>query len=238
MVSGRIRGIEALVRWNHPLQGILLPEFFLPQLLRAELMAELSFWVMKKVARQALSWSHAPGELPLPVSVNLSRRELRGPVSPVVQLREVIVETGLSPDRLEIEIAFSDGRLGEDAPILAGIRDLGVRLVADDFGEGVVSLDLLRSGLFDRVKLSRQLSPGGDSGGFDPKVAAMLRVILSMLRDLEVPAVSKGVESRESVRLLREIGLRYIQGFAVSRPLSPQEIAVLAASGPIGPGAV
>jgi diguanylate cyclase (GGDEF)-like protein/PAS domain S-box-containing protein len=236
IASGRIRGIEALVRWNHPLQGRLLPESFLPQLLRAGLMPELSHWVLKKAARQALSWTHAPGEPPLPVSVNLSFRELRGPISPVVRLREVLAETGLPPERLEIEIAFPDGRLGEDSPILAGIRELGVRLVADDFGDGVVSLDLLRSGLFDRVKLSRQLSSGGSSGGFDPKVAAMLRAILSMLRDLEIPAVAKGAESLESVRIFREAGLRFIQGYGVSRPLSPQEIAGLAVSGRIGTG--
>ena len=236
IVSGRIRGVEALLRWNHPLQGRLLPESFLPQLLRGGLMAELSLWVLKKAARQALAWSHASGEPPLPVSVNLSVRELRGSVSPVVRLREVLAETGLPPERLEIEIAFPEGRLGDDVPVLGGMRDLGVKLVADDFGEGIVSLDILRSGLFDRVKLSRQLSPGGDSGGFDPKAAAMLRGVLSMLRDLEIPAVAKGAESRESLRILREAGLRFIQGYALSRPLSPHEIAGLAASGRIGPG--
>ena len=199
-------------------------------------MAELSLWVLKMAARQALSWPHALGEPPLPISINLSFRELRGPVSPVVRLREALAETGLPPERLEIEIAFPDGRVGEDVPVLAGIRDLGVGLVADDFGEGLVSLDILRSGLFNRVKLSRQLFSGGDSGGFDPKAAVMLRAVLSMLRDLEIPTVAKGAESRESLRILREAGLRFIQGYALSRPLSPQGIAELAASGRIAPG--
>ena len=224
-VSGKVRGVEALVRWNHPLQGTLLPGAFLPQALRIGLGSDISDWVLKNAALAALSWGRDAGDSSLPVSVNVSPRELRAPVSLVSRLRGILADTGLPPERLEIEIAFPDGRLGEEAPRLSEIRALGVRLVADDFGDGVVSLDLLRSGLFDRVKLSRQLSPGPDSGGFDPKGAAMVRALLALLRDLEIPAVAKGAESRETLRILREAGFRYVQGYAVSRPLPPGEIA-------------
>ncbi len=225
--TGKIRGVEALVRWNHPSQGVLLPGAFLPQAYRAGQMGEITDFVLENSALAAMSWPGMPGVSALPVSINISSRELRGPQSIVTRLRKTLSETGLSPERLEIEIAFPDGRLGEDVRCLSEIRDLGVGLVADDFGDGVLSLDLLRSGLFNRVKLSRYLSPGEESGGFDPRNAAMIRSLLSLLGSLEIPAVAKGAESREALRILREAGFRYIQGYGYARPQSPEKIREL-----------
>lgn len=232
VATGRVRGVEALVRWRHPSRGSLLPGDFLPLAKRAGQLPEITDFVLKGAAQVARSWQAPPG-LPLPpVSVNISPLDLKVARAFPARLREVLSVTGLSPERLEVEIAFPDGAMGDLAPVLREIRECGVGIVLDDFGQGVLSLDLLRSGLFDRIKLSRALSP---VSGLDPRGAAILRAVTGLGRDLGVPVSAKGAESREAVRLLRDLGCRIVSGYGYSRPLPEGEIGDLLRSGRIFP---
>jgi len=228
VATGRVRGVEALVRWRHPSRGSLLPGDFLPLAKRAGQLPEITDFVLKGAAQVARSWQAPPG-LPLPpVSVNISPLDLKVARAFPARLREVLSVTGLSPERLEVEIAFPDGAMGDLAPVLREIRECGVGIVLDDFGQGVLSLDLLRSGLFDRIKLSRTLSP---VSGLDPRGAAILRAVTGLGRDLGVPVSAKGAESREAVRFLRDLGCRIVSGYGYSRPLPEGEIGDLLRSG-------
>ena len=227
VATGRIRGVEALVRWHHPTRGRLLPGDFLPLAERAGQLPEITDFVLRSATLAALNWQTPPGGTP-PVSVNLSIRDLMGARAFPTRLREILSESGLSPERLEVEIAFPDGAMEDLAPVLRGIRECGVGIVLDDFGQGSFSLELLRSGLFDRIKLSRTLS---SVSGLDPAGAAILRAVTGLGRDLDVPVSAKGAESREAVRLLRDLGCRIVSGNWYSRPLPEGEIEDLLRSG-------
>jgi len=228
VATGRIRGVEALVRWRHPLRGTLLPGDFLPLAEKGGQLPEITDFVLKGAALAARSWQAPPG-LPLPpVSVNVSLRDLKGGRGFPARLREILSGAGLSPERFEVALVFPDGALGDLAPVLREIRECGVGIVLDDFGQGVLSLDLLRSGLFDRIKLSRTLSP---VSGPDPAGAAILRAVTGLGGDLGIPVSAKGAESREAVRLLRDLGCRIVSGSWVSRPLPEGEIDILLRSG-------
>src|SRR5579884_4310554 len=155
MASRRAIGFEALVRWAHPVRGVIPPLRFIPLAEQTGLMPELGEWVLTQACRQARSWTSASGEPPF-VSVNISIRQLEDPEF-IVRFRRALDRSGLEPSRLKVEVTESVLANGVDtiSPLLAQLREMGVGVLLDDFGTGYSSLAYLRELPLDGVKLDR-----------------------------------------------------------------------------------
>jgi diguanylate cyclase (GGDEF)-like protein len=222
--SGRISGMEALVRWKHPERGMVPPNEFIPIAEDTGLIVPLGEWVLEAACRQARQW-HAQGFPGLRVAVNLS----------VVQLREsdlaqrfaaILARTGLDPRFLELEItealvARNDQNTREQ---LARLREMGVQLAIDDFGTGYSSLAYLTRLPIDCLKIDRSfvndLQPGSNT-------EAVVRAILAIARSLHLRVVAEGVETDAQRELLVALGAQEMQGFLFSRPLPDVEATAL-----------
>jgi len=222
--SGRIVGVEALVRWEHPRHGLLAPDEFVPLAEESGLITELDFWVMRRACAQLREWDLA-GLPPMTVAVNLSGRHFETDRLPD-NIAEILQESGLEPARLELEVtegvAVREGTETLDA--LRRLRQLGVRFAIDDFGTGYSVLGRLRRFPVDRLKIDRSFiseikSPSDDA----PIVVAMI----AMGRSLHLEVVAEGVETLEQQTFLRNHGCDQAQGYLFSRPVAAGDIVRL-----------
>jgi diguanylate cyclase (GGDEF)-like protein len=207
----RIVGAEALVRWHHPLKGLIPPSDFIPLAERTGLIVELGGWVMETACREAVNWAS-----PISVSVNVAPAQLRRPEF-VDELREVLAASGLPPSRLKVEITETQ-LLEETAEMLAmvgALRDLGVRLSLDDFGTGFSSLSALRTFPFSDVKIDRGFTLGIVQ---DERSRGLVESILQVCRVLNLECVAEGVETQEQLVLLQSLGCTHAQGYLIGRP--------------------
>jgi diguanylate cyclase (GGDEF)-like protein len=225
--SGRISGMEALVRWKHPERGMVPPNEFIPIAEDSGLIVPLGEWVLEAACRQARLW-HTQGFPGLRVAVNLS----------VVQLREsdlaqrfaaILARTGLDPRFLELEItealvARNDQNTREQ---LARLRDMGVQLAIDDFGTGYSSLAYLTRLPIDCLKIDRSFVNDLQAGS---NTEAVVRAILAIARSLHLRVVAEGVETEAQRELLVGLGAQEMQGFLFSRPLPDVEATALLTS--------
>jgi diguanylate cyclase (GGDEF)-like protein len=204
-------GAEALLRWQHPTRGTIPPGHFIPLAERTGLIVPLGRWAMQAACEEALTWAS-----PVTVSVNvapaqLSRREM------LDEVREVLAATGLPPDRLKLEI--TESQLLEESDevngLLAGLRDLGVRLALDDFGTGHSSLSTLRAFPFSDLKIDRCFIQGMMQ---DPRSRGLLEAILQVCRVMELDCVAEGVETEEQLAAVRSLGCTHAQGYLIGRP--------------------
>ncbi|WP_164842522.1 putative bifunctional diguanylate cyclase/phosphodiesterase [Actinoplanes solisilvae] len=206
--DGRITGAEALVRWQHPIEGLLGPGAFIDVAEQTGLIVPLGTWVLRAATREAASW---PGELT--VAVNVSARQLGDAGFPAV-VAAALRESGLPPHRLTVEItesvAVGGGATTEN---LQGLRDLGVRLSLDDFGTGASTLSLLATCPVHQIKLDRSFIPDGGSD-------AIADAVLRMARAFALEAVAEGVETAEQAARLTRLGYERAQGFHFARPMS------------------
>jgi diguanylate cyclase (GGDEF)-like protein/PAS domain S-box-containing protein len=209
--TGKVVGFEALVRWQHPERGLMDADIFVPSAEGSGLVMQLGEWVLREACREAATWSQK-----LQVAVNLSPAQFKhGDLPSLVQ--SVLKETGLSPDRLELEI--TEGVLIGDFPqaasILRGLKALGVKVVLDDFGTGFSSLSYLHAFPFDKIKIDRnfvaQLSD-------NPRALTIIRTIIGLAHGLSIPAVAEGVETEEQLAFLKQEGCDEIQGYFTGRP--------------------
>ncbi|MGH2685578.1 MAG: putative bifunctional diguanylate cyclase/phosphodiesterase, partial [Actinomycetota bacterium] len=222
--SGRIVGVEALVRWEHPRHGLLAPDEFVPLAEESGLITELDFWVMRRACAQLQEWDIA-GLPAMTVAVNLSGRHFETDRLPD-NIARILHESGVDPARLELEVtegvAVRDGAETLDA--LRRLRRLGVRFAIDDFGTGYSVLGRLRRFPVDRLKIDRSFiseikSPSDDA----PIVVAMI----AMGRSLHLEVVAEGVETLEQQTFLRNHGCDQAQGYLFSRPVSAADIVRL-----------
>jgi diguanylate cyclase (GGDEF)-like protein/PAS domain S-box-containing protein len=228
VASRAVVGLEALLRWQHPLRGELSPVLFVPLAEESGAIIEIGEWVLREACMQLRRWQR---ELPegrdLTVSVNLSPIQLHSPRL-VEQVRAVLDETGLPPRRLVLELTESvlvdDVELAVD--VLERLRALGVRLALDDFGAGYSSLRYLRQLPFDFVKLDRGLLDGVDR---DPSALALADAVLSLLTRLGLRSIAEGIETAAQLSVLDMLGCELGQGFLVSQPLLPHEVPALLA---------
>jgi diguanylate cyclase (GGDEF)-like protein/PAS domain S-box-containing protein len=221
--EARLVGVEALLRWENPVLGVVSPDEFIPIAERNGMIVPIGAWVLKTACRQLKEWQDA--EWPsLRVAVNISPREMdRGEVMKSIQ--DALVRSGLRAEFLEIEVTervFLDD-MDNVATIFREIKDLGVRLCIDDFGTGYSSLSYLQNYPFDVLKIDRAFVHGavGHEGG-----VSLLRAITSMADSLHLDVVAEGVETREQMDLLIGLGCGFAQGYYFSPPMSANHLEV------------
>ncbi|MGJ0481572.1 sensor domain-containing protein [Pantoea agglomerans] len=211
-----IIGYEALMRWHHPIRGLIMPNDFIPIAEETGLIHMLGAFALYEACREAASWEGVQS-----VSVNLSPLQFKNSsLVPVVE--GALKESGLDPARLEVEITESvllDDSLG-NIRTLQNLKALGVQIALDDFGTGYSSLSYLRSFPFDKIKIDKSfINDMGDSR----EALAIIRAITGMSRSLDIQITAEGVESDEQFAKLRDEGCTLFQGFLFGRP-QPSEL--------------
>ncbi|HHV71664.1 MAG TPA: EAL domain-containing protein [Clostridia bacterium] len=217
--SGKIVGVEALIRWQHPELGLIYPREFIPLAEEVGLIVPINKWVLKTACKQNKLWQEA-GLPKIKVSVNLSEWQFRQHnfVKTVVQILE---ETGLEPQYLELEITENIIRNVEGVvPILEELKQLGIKISIDDFGTGHSSLNYIRRFPIDSIKIDKSFIV---DMGSDSKSQAILKFIITLGHNLDLKLVAEGVEDREQFMFLQEQNCDQIQGYYLSHPLPARE---------------
>jgi diguanylate cyclase (GGDEF)-like protein len=213
-----VNTFEALIRWNHPKLGRLNPADFIPLAEEVGLIQGIGAWVLREACIHAMHWpSH------IRVAVNLSPVQFRSP-SLFSQIHAVIEETGLAPDRLELEITESlllDPSTNVHA-ILTALHHLGVRISLDDFGTGYSSLSYLQKFRFDKIKIDRSFINDIDT---EPGSQAIMDCLIRLARDLDMSLVAEGVETEAQLLSLKARGCLEIQGFLIARPANAASLS-------------
>jgi diguanylate cyclase (GGDEF)-like protein/PAS domain S-box-containing protein len=222
--DGRISGVEALVRWQHPEQGLLGPGAFIETAEMTGLIVPLGRWVLGEATRQAAAWIVEYGErAPGSVSVNASARQLRDPRFPG-EVAAALRDNRLPAHRLIIEITESSAvGGGATRDNLRALRGLGVRLSLDDFGTGASTLSLLATCPVDQIKLDRSFAPV-------PGPAAIAIAVVQLAKAFGLEAVAEGVETPAQAKKLETLGYARAQGFHFAKPMSPAGLAAALAA--------
>ena len=221
--SKEIAGFEALLRWNHPQRGLLLPASFLEIAEETGLILTLGQYVLTQACNQAAEWQRQhPTNPPLTMAVNLSAVELAQPLL-LERVSAALVESGLPAESLILEFTETIllPRTAALLKELVGLRSLGVKLAIDDFGTGYASLTYLHEFPVDIVKIDKSFVDGITEG---PSGAAFSDAIVTLARDLGLSTMAEGVESSDQVERLNELGCNYWQGFLFSEALSKADI--------------
>ena len=217
-IDGDITGFEALMRWHHPRHGLVPPSTFIPLAEESGVIVELGEWILRTACREAASWPR-----PLRIAVNLSPVQFQYGDLPRL-VHEVLLESGLAPSRLELEI--TEGVLIGDftraVAILRRLKGLGVRIAMDDFGTGYSSLSYLQSFPFDKIKIDQTFVA---NLGHSQQAATIIRAVIALGRGLNLPVVAEGVETEEQLRFLASEHCNEIQGFFVGRPKPIEDYA-------------
>jgi diguanylate cyclase (GGDEF)-like protein/PAS domain S-box-containing protein len=228
--TGHVEGVEALVRWQHPRRGEVLPPEFIPLAEETGLIVPVGAWVIAEACRQAAEWQTLPGGKALTMSVNLSGRQLQQP-GLASQVAAALADSGLEPERLVLEVTESVWARDADAVerALRDLKTLGVRLATDDFGTGYSSLSYLQRFPIDIIKIDRSFVA---TAGRGPQESALLRSIVELGRRLDRQVVAEGIERSEELVRLLALNCRYGQGFHFSRPMPAEAITRLLEHGP------
>ncbi|WP_419731154.1 putative bifunctional diguanylate cyclase/phosphodiesterase [Lichenicola sp.] len=212
-----VTGWEALLRWQSPLRGDVPPGDFIPFAESVGLMPEIGDWVLRAACREAVSWQDATK-----LSVNLSPTQFRLP-DLVDRIRQILAETGLPPERLELEItetAMIDNIAGV-GNMLRQLRALGITIALDDFGTGYSSLSFLRMLPFDRIKIDRSFV---QDLGVRPQAVPVLRALVGLCVSVGAAATAEGAETDQQIALLRAAGCVEVQGFRIGHPCPASEM--------------
>ena len=218
--TSRVYGMEALVRWNHPEKGQVSPGDFVPLAEETGLISEVGLWVLISSCVQAQTWIDK-GYQPMPVSVNLSGRQLENS-DIVAQVAHVLARTGLRPELLELELTESIlmKRPEEVISILQQLKAMGVKLSIDDFGTGYSSLNYLRKFPIDMLKIDRAFVRDITNNKEDRLI---VQSVIALAKSLDLKVLAEGVETREQEDVLREEGCDYVQGFYIGRPIKSED---------------
>ncbi|HVW31968.1 MAG TPA: EAL domain-containing protein, partial [Acidimicrobiia bacterium] len=230
LVTGRLTGVEALARWDHPTLGPIAPDVFIPVAEESGLIVELDDWVLRTACAQARAWSDA-GLAPVRMAVNLSGQGFwRARL--VERVAEALAVTGVDPTQLELEVTESMAvdSVADTRPLFRELESLGVRLAIDDFGTGYSALGRLQGLPFHTLKIDRSFVVGVENS-FDeaPIVAAMI----AMAHALKMEVVAEGVETEAQRAFLARHGCDVGQGWLFGRPVEPAAIETLLASAPV-----
>jgi diguanylate cyclase (GGDEF)-like protein/PAS domain S-box-containing protein len=226
--DGAVHGAEALVRWCHPLRGVLGPDQFIPLAENTGLIVPLGRWVLGEAVRQARDWQFGAGRGPLRVNVNLSPFQLRHP-DLVRDTVEVLKEAGLEPDALCLEVTES-ALIGADETLLRPLRqlaDLGVGIALDDFGTGYSNLSNLRRMPLSTLKLDRSFTRGMQQDPADPIDIKIVEGVVSLAHTLDLGVTVEGVETGAQAEHLRVLGCDTAQGWYYARPGPPERLHAL-----------
>jgi diguanylate cyclase (GGDEF)-like protein len=231
--TSRIVGLEAVVCWNHPGRGVIGAEEFVPMAEQSGLIVSLGHWVMREACRQTRTWLDA-GMDPCVIAMNVSRLQLKTPLELERDIAAIVTETGLTPNRIELEVSESvlmeTSRDHNDA--LVRLRQSGLHLAIDDFGTGYSSLGYLRQFSVDRIKIARLFIKALPAAA---DYAAIVKAIISLALALEINVIATGVETAEQLGLLKVWGCREAQGSYIAPPLPPEAVAELLQRGRVAP---
>jgi diguanylate cyclase (GGDEF)-like protein/PAS domain S-box-containing protein len=224
--DGSVSGVEALVRWNHPQRGRLLPKDFIPIAEDSGLIVPMGEQILREAILQAARWSELRSDLdPMSVAINLSARQLTHPEL-VDVVRSALREAGTNPSAVSFEI--TETVLLDDVDAVVGtldsLKDLGVQLSLDDFGTGYSSLTYLCRLPIDTVKVDRSFV---SQIGTDSRDASIAEMVVAMARTLHLDVVAEGVETHRQAAVLRRCGCKYGQGFLFSEPQPAADIDAL-----------
>jgi len=226
--DGRVTGVEALLRWDHPIFGMVAPLRFISLAERNGMIIPIGAWVLREACGQLAAWGHDA----LSVSVNVSTRQL-GSTDLVDVVRAALEDSGIEPRRLCLEITET-AMMADPAAIgetLCALKALGVRLAVDDFGVGHASLRQLRALLpVDTLKIDKSFVDGITD---EPDDAAIVEGVVRLAHSLGLQAVAEGVETAEQVAMLRSFSCQVGQGYHFARPAEPDAIARMLDAGPL-----
>jgi diguanylate cyclase len=221
--TGAVCGYEALLRWTHPERGMIAPADFIPIAEENGSILAIGEWVLRTACRQAASWDNDHK-----IAVNLSPVQFaHADLAKLVH--HILVETGLSPNRLELELTESTivADKFRTLHVLRQIKALGVTIAIDDFGTGYSSLDTLRSFPFDKIKLDRSFMADVERS---PQAKAIIRAVLTLGRSLEIPVLAEGVETHVQLAILQVEGCNEAQGYFLGRPQPIDQILLAGAA--------
>ena len=215
--TGQLVGYEALVRWRHAEKGQIPPENFIPIAERSGIILDIGAWVLREACRAAADWLD-----PVTVSINASPSQFtRSDFSGLVST--VLMETGLEPHRLEIELTESTP-IEDHSRVLqtiVALREMGVRVAMDDYGTGYSSLNTLQAFPFDKLKVDRVFTQSLEDS---PQARAILRSAVLLGHSFGIPVIAEGVETEKQLDFLKEMGCQQVQGFLFGKHLLPSQI--------------
>ncbi|MFC6659148.1 putative bifunctional diguanylate cyclase/phosphodiesterase [Deinococcus multiflagellatus] len=226
-----VSGFEALVRWRHPERGLISPGAFLPVAERTGLIVPLGSWVLRGATAQLGRWQAQTGR-PLRMAVNLAAAQLPSP-GLVDEVRRALADSGVAGAHLELEL--TESALLTDparaAEVLTQIAALGVRMALDDFGTGYSSLSHLKAFPVSTLKIDRAFVQALDS----PLERRLVQGVVALGQVMGLCVLAEGAETPEQVRWVRDLGCDAVQGYALGRPLPPEQAAALLAAPPTLP---
>nr|WP_280173942.1 bifunctional diguanylate cyclase/phosphodiesterase [Rhizobium sullae] len=209
-----LAGFEALIRWHHPLRGLVAPTEFIPIAEETGLIVPIGEWVLREACRTAASW---PGHLRIAVNLSVSQFRHNSLLSTVVAALD---SSGLPPERLEVEITESvflaDVELS--LPLLRALKELGIRIAIDDFGTGYSSFSYLRAFAFDKIKLDRSFVAGIEN---DAGSLAIIRAVVGIGSGFNATTLAEGVETKEQLKRLKQEGFGEAQGYLLGKAMPP-----------------
>lgn len=227
--DGRVFGVEALVRWEHPEHGVIGPDRFIPLAEESGIIVALGEWVLRTACAQNRAWQDA-GLAPLRISVNVSPRQFEEQLL-VQRVQRALADSGLAPEWLELEV--TEGVIMRDLPQavakMTQVRAMGVSLSIDDFGTGYSSLSALKSFPISTLKIDKSFVRDLGRSSGDEAIASS---IIGLAHRLKLRVIAEGVETEQQRSFLRANGCDEMQGYLFSRPLPPQQLAALLTADP------
>jgi len=223
LASGRIKSLEALIRWNHPKHGLIFPIDFIPMAEENGLIVPIGEWVLRKACSDLARW-HAAGH-PLRVAVNLSAIQFRDHKLGS-RITAILADTKVSPQWLELEV--TEGTLMESnastLETLIALREIGMQLSLDDFGTGYSCLSYLKRLPLNNLKVDKSFVSGLPT---DKESLAIIRTIISLAKNLGLTVTAEGIETIDQASILRGMGCEILQGYYISKPVLAMEIPAL-----------
>ena len=229
MASGQITGVEALLRWMHPELGMVSPMHFIPLAEETGLIVPIGRWVMREACAQNMAWQRR-GLRPVTMAVNLSPRQFAD-THLLHDVDEALLASGMSPILLQLEVTESMvmRNVSRALKVLDAIQSRGIRLAIDDFGTGYSSMSLMKQFPIDTIKIDRSFVRDLPNDSEDQAIA---QAIISMGKALGMTVIAEGVETVEQETFLRDHACDEMQGFLISKPVPPREMAELLRSTP------
>lgn len=217
--TGSLAGLEALIRWNHPTKGLITPGYFIPQAEETGLIVPIGEFVLREATKQCVVWQ-SMSLPPIPISVNLSSRQLLQ-TNLVSSIEKILIETNINPNLLELEITESMSMdIDRSLEILDELKQLGVQISVDDFGTGYSSLSYLRRLPIDRVKIDQSFIRDMT---LNPSNQTLVSTIINMAHNLNLVVTAEGVETFEQAQHLQGNNCDEIQGFYFSKPIPAED---------------
>lgn len=222
MASGRVVGLEALIRWQHPVYGVLTPDRFIGVAEVSGLSERITRWVINAVCAQIVRWRQQRPGFDIPISINVAGRELGSSVLPLI-VRSALAKHAIEPRMMTLEITertlVRENEINND--VMAELAALGVGLVLDDFGTGYSMLGYLKRMPISALKIDQSFVAGLPH---DADSCAIVHAMLAVARHFRLKVIAEGVEAAEQVAYLRSIGCDYAQGYFYSRPLAGDDV--------------